>query len=108
MRSIGRSAYTLWCSGVLFPIHELIKGHNSTTRLRELEQSQWWSAEQIEHYRLERLRQFLSTVALTVPYYRRLFRNIGFSPSKVQTLADLTAIPLLTKHIIRLNIDSLK
>jgi len=108
VRSIGQSAYTAWCSNVLFPLHELIKRHDSTARRRALEQSQWWSPERIERHRLERLREFLSTVASTVPYYEGLFRSIAFNPAGVRTLADLTAIPFLTKAIIRSNTEALK
>src|SRR5262249_49292664 len=107
-RSFRKSAYTAFCAKVLFPLHEAIKGHNSTARLRALEQSQWWSPERIERHRLQRLREFLSTVALTVPYYETLFRSIAFDPAGLRTLTDLSAVPLLTKDIIRANTTALK
>jgi phenylacetate-CoA ligase len=106
--SIGQSAYTALCSNFLFPLHELIKRHDSMACRRALEQSQWWSREAIERYRLERLREFLRTVAAQVPYYEKLFRSIGFNPAGVRTLADITAIPFLTKAIIRSNTEALK
>jgi hypothetical protein len=40
-----KSDADLWTrivSGVLFPLHERLKGHSTTSRLRELEASQWW------------------------------------------------------------------
>jgi phenylacetate-CoA ligase len=89
-------------------LHERIKRHDSTARRRALEQSQWWSPERLEGYSLERLREFLCTVATTVPYYEKLFRSIAFNPAGVRTLADLTAVPLLTKAIIRSNTEALK
>jgi len=107
-RAVGRSAYTAWCSTVLFPLHELVRRHDSVARRRALEQSQWWSPERIERYRLERLRQFLRRAATTVPYYEGLFRSIAFDPAGLRTLADLEAIPLLTKATIRANAEALK
>jgi phenylacetate-CoA ligase len=104
----GRSAYTAWCSNVLFPLHELIKRHDSTARRRALERSQWWSPETIERYRLERSREFLRAVATSVPYFQKLFRSISFDPERVRSLSDLAAIPFLTKSIIRSNIEELK
>ena len=62
-----RSAYTAFCSSVLFPLHERIKRHDTSARRRALEHSQWWPRERIEDERLERLRSFLADVAVTVP-----------------------------------------
>jgi phenylacetate-CoA ligase len=107
-RSARRSAYTVLCSNVLFPLHELAKGHDSPARRRALEESQWWPPDRIERHELERLRAFLSTVAATVPYYETLFKSIGFDPAGIRTLADLQAIPFLTKPIIRSRTEDLK
>ena len=100
--------YTSLCASVLFPLHEFVKRHDSTARRQALEQSQWWPAERIERERVERLRNFLGAVAATVPYYEQLFRRCGFDPSGVRTLADLAAVPFLTKALIRSNTDALK
>ena len=105
---ISQCVYTAWCSNVLFPLHELIKRHDSTARRRVLEQSQWWPPERMERHRLERLREFLCTVATTVPYYEKLFRSIGFNSAGLRTLSDLTVIPFLTKPIVRSNTEALK
>lgn len=104
----GRSIYTAWCSSVVFPLHELARRHDSVARRRALEASQWWSPERIERHRVERLRQFLGRVASTVPYYGGLFRNVGFDPAGLHTVADLGALPLLTKATIRANTEALK
>jgi phenylacetate-coenzyme A ligase PaaK-like adenylate-forming protein len=107
-RAVGRRAYTTLCSKVLFPWHERLKGHDSPARLRRLEQSQWWSPERIEQHRLDHLREFLGTITATVPYYAGLFRSIAFNPADVRTMADLRAVPFLTKAIIRSNTEALK
>jgi phenylacetate-CoA ligase len=105
---MARRAYTAWCSNVLFPLHELLRRHDSTARLRSLEQSQWWSPERIQRHQVARLREFLGTVAVTVPYYETLFRQIGFNPADVRSASDLAAIPFLTKAIIRSHTEALK
>ena len=104
----AKSAYTMLCSSVLFPLQETAKRHGSVARRRALEQSQWWPRERIERDRLNRLREFLGTVAATVPYYEQLFRQIGFRPSHLGRIGDLAAIPFLTKGLIRANIAALK
>ena len=42
-----RSAYTAFCAGLLFPLHEAIKGHTSVAVRRQMEQTQWWPAPRI-------------------------------------------------------------
>jgi len=107
-RSTRKSGYTALCSNLLFPLHELVRRHDSPARRRALEESQWWPAERIERYRLERLRTFLCAVASTVPYYEQLFKSIGFDPASLRTLEDLGTIPFLTKAIIRSSTEALK
>ena len=102
------SLYSAICSGVLFPVHERIKGHDSVARRRRLEESQWWGAEQLRAAQVTRLREFLADIGERVPYYRDLFKRIGFDPGAVQTTAALAVLPLLTKRVIRENMDSLK
>jgi phenylacetate-CoA ligase len=88
-------------SGLLFPLHERAKGHDSVARRRALEDSQWWPRERIEALRVERLRGFLSTAAREVPYYRALFAERGLDPSRIARVADLADYPFLTKGDIR-------
>jgi phenylacetate-CoA ligase len=47
------------------------------------------------------LRRTLRHAAATVPYYRDLFRRVGFRPDEVHSLDDLQALPILTKSDIR-------
>ncbi|MFM9916850.1 MAG: phenylacetate--CoA ligase family protein [Rhizobacter sp.] len=101
-------AYTRFTSRLLFPLHERLKGHTSVAVRRRLEASQWWSAEQLEALQLERLRDLLGEAGRHVPYYRDLFRSLGFDPLKVDSLADLQRLPFLTKPVIRANVDGLK
>ncbi len=95
-------------SGFLFPLQERLKGHDSVARRRALERSQWWNAEQLEQYRIARLRDFLVYVEAHVPYYRRLFAEGRLAPRSVESLADLARIPLLDKPLIRANQEHLR
>jgi phenylacetate-CoA ligase len=95
-------------AGVLFPLHERLKGHSTTARLRELEESQWWPRDRIEAKRLVRLRALLSDAGGNVPYYRRAFEEAAISPARVRSLGDLSRLPFLTKALIRANLDALK
>ena len=100
--------YSALVSGLLFPLHERLKGHDSHVRLRELEATQWLDATKLAELQLRNLRRFLADIDTTVPYYTRLFAESGFVPADVVSLADLEKVPFLTKPLIRENVDRLK
>jgi phenylacetate-CoA ligase len=93
--------YTRLVSSTLFPIHERLKGHASVALRKELENSQWLSADDLQRLQAERLRAFLGEIGRRVPYYRDLFSRIGFEPRQIRTSADLQRLPLLDKRAIR-------
>ena len=63
------SPYSLLCAGLLFPLHERIKGHDTVARRRQLEKSQWWSADEMRSAQVEKLRAFLVEIGSRVPFY---------------------------------------
>lgn len=84
------------CYGPMFaPTRELLK------------KSQHWSADRLNEFQLTKLRAMLVHAAKNVPYYRRLFRVMGFDPQQVRALSDLQNIPLLDKETIRENLKEL-
>jgi phenylacetate-CoA ligase len=110
MRDTGpmTSPYTRLAAGLLFPLQEKLKRHDSLRVRRALEQSQWLSPAEIAEGQLHRLRQFLAAAATQVPYYRRLFAAHAFDPSALRSLDDLARVPLLDKSLIRANPEDLK
>ncbi|TDP06538.1 phenylacetate-CoA ligase [Roseateles asaccharophilus] len=102
------SAYTRLVSGLVFPLHERLKHHESVAVRRELERSQWMSAAELQALQLQRLRQLLTDVGQHVPFYRELFAREGISPSDFTELASLQRLPFLTKALIRAHTEALK
>lgn len=100
--------YTTLVSSLLFPLHERLKRHNSVAIRRGLEESQWWSADQLRALQVQRLRALLVDVGAQVPYYRTLFAQQGFDPVAVHSLDDLQRLPFLTKAEIRAHSDALR
>ena len=100
--------YTKLVSGVLFPTQERLKRHTTVAVRRELEETQWWDATQLRSLQLARLRLLLQHAGDHVPYYRKLFKQVGFSPSGVHELADLARLPLLSKADIRGHIAEMR
>ncbi|EGJ09807.1 phenylacetate--CoA ligase family protein [Rubrivivax benzoatilyticus] len=93
--------YTRFTSGVLFPLHERLKRHDSVAVRRALEASQWWPPERLEALRVERLRTLLTQAGQHVPYYRELFAEHRFDPAAVTSVADLQRLPFLSKAVVR-------
>lgn len=100
--------YTRLVANFLFPCHEWLKGHDTVAVRQAMENSQWWSAEQLRDLQLQRLRALLRRVQSQVPYYRRLFQDLGFEPIAINDLSDLQRLPLLTKDVIRQQLDHFK
>lgn len=102
------SLYQKAVATTLFPLHEKLKGHNTLAVFRDLEQSQWLSAQEIKTLQIDNLRRFLQRIGTTVPYYQRLFSDLEFNPDTLTSTADLERLPLLDKPAIRANIDAMK
>ena len=102
------SIYTSLISGILFPFHERIKKHDSVKVRKEMESSQWWNDKLLREFQFSKLCQLLKHAQAHVPYYRKLFSEIGFKPENIRSISDLTQIPLLDKSIIRNNSEEIK
>ena len=60
-----------------------------------LQESQWWSKEQLEEYQLQQLSTLLQHVYENVPYYRGVFDERGLKPKDIQGFTDLQMLPYL-------------
>jgi phenylacetate-CoA ligase len=100
--------YTRLASGLIFPLHERLKGHDTVAVRMRMEETQWWDAERLEALRLERLRALLEHALAHVPYYRERLASNGIQPGDVRNLKDLASLPFLDKPAIRANRDRLK
>jgi phenylacetate-CoA ligase len=99
---MSTSPYTAVVARVLFPLHELLKRHTTVGVRRRLEQTQWLTPAGLESLQLQRLRRLLERAGRSVPYYRDLFRELGFDPARdLRSLADLARLPRLDKPAIR-------
>ena len=73
-----------------------------------LKKSQWWSKEQLEEYQLQQLSKLLHHAYENVPYYTKVFDELGLKPEDIQGFNDLQKLPFLTKEIVRENLDDFK
>lgn len=73
-------------------------------RYLELKKSEFISKEELEEIQLLRLRKILRHAEARVPFYRERFRSAGVSWSDIQSLADVSKFPLLSKTDVRENL----
>src|SRR6516162_1329432 len=67
----------------------------------ELEQTESWSASELQALQEERLRKIIRHAYENVPYYRRVFDERRLKPSDINTALDLYKLPVLTKQDVR-------
>ncbi len=76
-------------------------------RLAELERSQWLPRDRIEQLQSERLHKLIEHAYSNVPYYRRAMVERWLRLHGIQSAADLPKLPILTKDIIRDNLEEM-
>ena len=86
---------------VFYPTQDALRGLGSLGRWRELEQSQWWSPDQLRALQDRRLRQLILHAASQTPFYRERFERASIQPDDVKSIDDLRDLPLLLKDDIR-------
>jgi phenylacetate-CoA ligase len=69
--------------------------------VHQLEQSQWWSREELEAYQNARLQKLIKFCAQEVPHYQEVFSSLGLRPEDIRTPADLAQLPILEKETVR-------
>ena len=106
--SRDQDIYTSLVSGLLFPLHERMKGHRSTSIRKQMELTQWWDKSRLQALQLKRLRDLLRHARQHVPYYRDVFEQVGFEPNSVQTISEIARLPFLSKADIRAHTNALK
>lgn len=90
-----------------YGLRELPRRHAGRFRrdVADLEARQWWSAEQLAADQSSRLRSMVTWCAARVPHYRDTFSELGIDPREIATPADLAALPLLDKEVVRADPD---
>lgn len=90
---------------LIYPVHEHAFGRRTFESLSALEGLQWAPPEKLEALRLAKLKALLRHARDNIPFYRERFANAGFDPEQVESLADLSVLPPLTKSEIKANLD---
>lgn len=66
-------------------------------------QTQWYSADEMQRYQLDKLKKLLNHCYCNVPYYTKIMKDLGVKPKEITSLSVLNSFPILTKEIIKEN-----
>ena len=76
--------------------------------LKFLNESKKWSKEQALEYQNLEFKKLIKHCYNNVPYYNKLFKKNNLIPEDFRETSDIKLLPILTKAIIRENIEELK
>jgi phenylacetate-CoA ligase len=82
---------------VTFPLYSAVSREVSLGRVRFLLRSQWWNAQRLRRYQLERMRSLVRHAFDTCPYYRQAYSRAGAAPDDIRTFEDVARLPIVTK-----------
>jgi len=86
---------------IILPCSDILTGQSVSKYLRFLLQSQYWNRQQIDDFQNQRLKLLIAHAYTNVPFYREQMDKLGLKPADIQTKADLTKLPIITKSQIK-------
>lgn len=92
---------------ILLPFAVKVQRSNILREYACLMQTDWNTEEQLADLQNNKLRRLIHHSYTNVPYYTRLFNNLGLKPEDILSRADLAKLPVLTKQIIRDNYNDM-
>ena len=92
---------------LIYPAYRALKRDNVLRYRDEMRRVQVFEPSEIREYQWRKLRPLLEHAATRVPYYRKVFRQLGAQPGDFKSLEDISALPVLRKGDIRANVEDL-
>ena len=91
----------------IFPAAQFINRGKFWSKAREFRKLQWLPQVELERRQMERFRRIVAHANENVPFYRKRFKEEGFSPDELRTNDDISRIPILKKEEIRKNFSQM-
>jgi phenylacetate-CoA ligase len=90
----------------LFPAFEAVRGRPTVPLLRDLQGTEWCSADALHELQAGLLQRLICHAYAHTAYYRTLLDEHGLRPSDFETVADLQRLPLLDRDLVRDTLDA--
>jgi phenylacetate-CoA ligase len=91
----------------LIPAYYRSKGRLYPKYRSMLEQSQWWSPDQIQQFQWRELQRLLKHTVETVPYYKKKYEAAGIDIRDIRTMEDFAKLPPLTRDEVNSHREAL-
>jgi phenylacetate-CoA ligase len=95
---------SLLAKQVIYPLIQVLRNERVYPHLRQVEQSQWLSGEELRSLQVAQLRNLFSHAKEYVPYYRKVFKDNGMDWREITGIDDVKSIPFLAKKTYQSNI----
>ena len=76
--------------------------------LKELEEIDRYSLEELKEYQNQRLKRTINIAFEHVPFYRNIFKERKLTPQDIRTIEDLQKLPVIDKQTVRENFEDFK
>jgi len=91
----------IMAKNIFLPTMDLVFGSQIKKYLDFLNNSQYWSKNELEALQEERLKILINYVYNNVPYYRKIMKNNKLIPDDFKNINDISKFPIQTKENIR-------
>ena len=88
-------------------IHKERYGKPFNDAMAELLETQWYTPKQIFDYQSTRLKKLVRHAYSTVPFYRDHYKKNGVHPDEINSVDDISKLPLITREDVRIAEDKL-
>lgn len=95
-------------SKLAFPLYHWLKRDGLLQAIEQLRASQWMPTEELQSIQERKLAQLLRHCEENVPFYSRMFRELGLTAADLADYEQFRKIPFLTKKAINENGDTLR
>ncbi|MFL1453586.1 phenylacetate--CoA ligase family protein [Marinobacter sp. GN3S48] len=90
---------------VFYPLWDWKDRSSRLKELAELEEQQWWNANQLRELQWNRLIELLRHAGQHSQFYRRIFKKHDINPDSVTTWEEFRQFPVITKQDVRNHTD---
>jgi phenylacetate-CoA ligase len=91
----------------IYPAYETLSGRRFHKKLEFLQESQWWSQNELKDYQWKKLKTILTYAFEKNRHYRGKFLEFGIHPDDIKDFSDFAKIPVLNKSDILKGLNSL-
>jgi phenylacetate-CoA ligase len=92
---------------ILLNLTHFLRRSRTLAILPSIQSEPYSSRSELLQLQIQKLSRLLNVAQTHVPYYREMFRSLGIQARDIRTLQDFSALPVLTKSLVRERLQDL-